>query len=43
MDEGGGGAVDAGAPDSYYGDGGYDDDKMRQVTKCANSKLQHCL
>lgn len=31
MDEGGGGAADAGGADSYYGDGGYEDEKMRQV------------
>ena len=36
MDEGGGGGADAGgAPDSYYGDGGYEDEKMRQVNNFA--------
>ena len=29
MDEGGGGAIDAGGADSYYGD--YGDEKARQV------------
>ena len=33
MDEGGGGAADAGGADSYYG--GYEDEKMRQVNNFA--------
>ena len=33
MDEGGGGAVDHGGADSYYGDADYGDEKMRQVSE----------
>ena len=41
MDEGGGGAADAGgALDSYY-DGGYEDEKMRQVNNLASGTNSH--
>lgn len=39
MDEGGGAADAGGALDSYYGDGGYVDEKMRQVQKFAMSVI----